>query len=549
LRVTGEDLSLAGFAPLAEDLTGLKITEWSPGGAAALEITTSDGIYGEFAIRDAAMASPDGRIFLDKGELDITVQHSTPQAPVLIELAVRQAQALYDAWYVDFAAHPFVADARIPPAENGRYADVELGATWEGFAAIDATADVDPQRESASGRIRLTRSDLEAIFNTFVRDPNALTLPRLQAAVVQGEALFDSAFRYAEGVLDLDGDFSLPEGRFGLPEEKMMLEKLRIELPVRYTFWGEPAEESPRWGSIGADTVLLPTGRAEDLTMQATLWANTLRIPTPVKVPLFGGHASTSAIKVEQALSPQRTGTAKVRLRDIDLAQLGIEAVPLQGTIGTPPGSPLEVNAVRKAIVLDGAITGEFYEGSLKIDNMALLEPLTSGRQMLASLTVDALDLEPFSQALDVGRIEGFVDIDLTGLTIAYGQPATFTLSVISTEEKLTDRTISLKAVNSLSTIGTGSGLQGAGISFFSSIFEEFSYATIGFTCTLENDIFTVHGLVAEDGVEYLIKRPAFRGINIVNSNPNNRISFSDMLGRLERVLKQSPKQNKETAS
>jgi hypothetical protein len=66
--------------------------------------------------------------------------------------------------------------------------------------------------------------------------------------------------------------------------------------------------------------------------------------------------------------------------------------------------------------------------------------------------------------------------------------------------------------------------------------FKEFPYAKIGVESALKNDVFTVRGLIHEDGVEYLVKRRFFSGINVINRNPDNRIGFSDMLERARRV-------------
>ena len=96
---------------------------------------------------------------------------------------------------------------------------------------------------------------------------------------------------------------------------------------------------------------------------------------------------------------------------------------------------------------------------------------------------------------------------------------------------------ISLKAVNSLTVLGTGSGLTDVGVGFFAGLFKQFDYKAIGLACVLNNDQFKVRGLIRQGGVEYIVKRPALFGINVINSTPDNRISFSDMLKRLERVV------------
>ena len=48
--------------------------------------------------------------------------------------------------------------------------------------------------------------------------------------------------------------------------------------------------------------------------------------------------------------------------------------------------------------------------------------------------------------------------------------------------------------------------------------------------------MFTVNGTIREGGTEYLVKRGSFSGVDIVNQNPDNRISFKDMVKRIKRV-------------
>ena len=45
-----------------------------------------------------------------------------------------------------------------------------------------------------------------------------------------------------------------------------------------------------------------------------------------------------------------------------------------------------------------------------------------------------------------------------------------------------------------------------------------------------------------EGGTEYLVKRGSFPGVDVVNQNPDDRISFKDMVNRIKRISsKESP--------
>ncbi len=65
-----------------------------------------------------------------------------------------------------------------------------------------------------------------------------------------------------------------------------------------------------------------------------------------------------------------------------------------------------------------------------------------------------------------------------------------------------------------------------------------FPYDKLGIYCKLEDDIFTLRGTIHEKGVEYLIKRGTFGGIDVINQNPNNQIRWKQMIQRLATIGK-----------
>ena len=71
----------------------------------------------------------------------------------------------------------------------------------------------------------------------------------------------------------------------------------------------------------------------------------------------------------------------------------------------------------------------------------------------------------------------------------------------------------------------------------FATLFRKFGYRKIGIAASLENDLFSINGLVHEKGQEYLVKKSGLSGVDVVNSNPDNRIGFKDMVKRIQRVL------------
>ncbi len=75
-------------------------------------------------------------------------------------------------------------------------------------------------------------------------------------------------------------------------------------------------------------------------------------------------------------------------------------------------------------------------------------------------------------------------------------------------------------------------GLAGTVVSFF----KEFSYKKIGVAASLENDVFKVNGTIKKNGLEYIVKTGGLTGVDVINLNPDNRISFKDMVKRIKRI-------------
>jgi hypothetical protein len=71
---------------------------------------------------------------------------------------------------------------------------------------------------------------------------------------------------------------------------------------------------------------------------------------------------------------------------------------------------------------------------------------------------------------------------------------------------------------------------------FWMRFIRSFHYEKLGIVSTLKNDIFTLNGTIKENGIEYLVKKPTFFGINVINRMPDKKISFKEMVNRLSRV-------------
>jgi len=236
---------------------------------------------------------------------------------------------------------------------------------------------------------------------------------------------------------------------------------------------------------------------------------------------------------VDEPLSKAFRIKMAAQLDGLDLARVAGENPMLKGNLG---GLLDPVAIGLKRMTADGELTGDLFGGRLDVSHVTVERPFSTGREIGADVNASLIDLERFSEALGVGRITGRLSGSIEGLRVAYGQPVAFHLRMESVPTKGVGQQVSLKAVNSISLVSTGSALSGMGVSLMTTFFKEFPYEKIGIESGLKNDVFTVRGSIHEDGVEYLVKRRLFGGINVINRNPDNRIGFSDMVERAKRV-------------
>jgi hypothetical protein len=185
-------------------------------------------------------------------------------------------------------------------------------------------------------------------------------------------------------------------------------------------------------------------------------------------------------------------------------------------------------------IASDGLATVRIFGGEIAAKNFFVEQPFSPGRRLGGDLTFRQIDLEEVTKRIAIGKMTGIVQGALRDFVMEYGQPASFTLEVESVETSGVSQRISMDAIQSISVLGTGvDSALNRGITQF---FREYPYSKIGFRCALNNDQFSVNGTIHEGGQEYLVRRGFLRGVDVVNQNPENVISFKDMQERVGRL-------------
>jgi hypothetical protein len=209
-----------------------------------------------------------------------------------------------------------------------------------------------------------------------------------------------------------------------------------------------------------------------------------------------------------------------------------------QGISGTLQGDLGPIRIEKEKAQMEGTLKAQVFEGSVEGKNWIVVHPFTSERAIQGDLFFNHLNLEPITRRFSFGKITGFVQGRVTNLVVRHNLPERFDLQVNTQEIPGVPKRINIKAIENIGLLGTGWGeldVLRKGINRFIS---EYAYREIGLSCALRENLFTLRGMIFEDGIEYLVRKPGLFGIDVINKNPDNEILFSDIMERIRSIGK-----------
>lgn len=500
----------------------------------AKSLTNNPEISTELVFDKVSAASPDGSVLLDsiKGSLNATFPADLSR--VKGRVSIEKGESLYDTFYMDFSGHPLniLIESTLPVESEHVEGFIQMD--WRKIGKLHAEGKIKNVLTIPEFNLNadLNIDDLKAPFRLFAVDPFSL-----DGVSANGQTEINCKVKSVTDGMILTGTATVNKADFN--SDLLSLSSLNSRLPfaikLNKNFQPEtsPGLQNPEQGFVEMEELRSGPVEIKRLTFPVTISSNEISFGKIPAIGLQGGQIELDDMSIKNPFSEEFVFHGKLNAEEIDLLPLSPAALPVEGKMN----GDLEFWLLMNHLSTTGSLQGQVYGGQMVISEIYAENLFEDSRQYGADFKIRHLDLVPLSKALDIGLITGHMDLDLTDLVIAYNQPAGFYLRAVTTPDSDSDRNISLKAVNTLSVIGTGSGLTGAGVGVFSQFFKEFGYSELGLECRLDNDIFKIRGLIREEGIEYIIKRPPLFGINVVNSNPENLISFSDMLKRLKRVI------------
>jgi len=286
-----------------------------------------------------------------------------------------------------------------------------------------------------------------------------------------------------------------------------------------------------RWS--GARLFRIPLGASSLGLVSAIGDAGTpdLRLSETFRLPVLDGALIVDRLQWRDWRQQSRELNVDLRLEPLNLAELTrtLGWPEFGGTIsGRLPGLRL----TRDGVVFDGALDVNLFDGSARIDGLAMERPFGTLPAVAAEIEIESLDLELVTGAFEFGHMQGRMSGYLRDLRLLDWQPVRFD-AWFQTLDDAGTRRISQQAVDSLSSLGGGGSAALSGTLL--KVFDDFPYRRVGLGCRLENNICRMRGLEpADDGGYLIVEGRPFPVLNVVGHQ--KRVDWPRLLAQLAAV-------------
>jgi hypothetical protein len=384
--------------------------------------------------------------------------------------------------------------------------------------------------------VKLPETPLKPAFRHFLQEPFKREKPFLSTLTVDGTTSVDLQLIGQAADLTVKGHFRWRNGNLASGRDGPAIKGIQTDLPIWYQRGGKPSQKDPPLkGHVSMQSLILPMLPKQPLKLSVETRPNQVTLGALPQIPILGGTARLGPIRCRNLFGTGPVVESSLTLNSVRVDRLltRIWKAPPQGTLN---GTLVPLRYKGGVLSSSGQITVRILNGQIVLSDLGASGLFTPAPVIKLSARLKDLSLEAVTQDTPFGKIEGILMGQANNVEIAYGQPQRFDLLLETVKKKGVTQRISVKAVDNIARIGGGHspfmGLAGG----FATLFKEFPYRKIGIHAQLENDVFKIKGTIKEGGTEYLVRRGTFSGVDIVNQNPDNRISFKDMVKRIKRI-------------
>jgi hypothetical protein len=527
-----------GFLPAdwrfnAQDTLDLAL-EWQTGGGGSLDC--------RMGLADFQFSDPGESRFAEKLDVALETNARFGREVVTVQSDVRltatAGEILWGKYYLDLGAMPFSASGRLKiKTDQGLLIVDRLETALKNLIVLTVSGSA---RSAAEGlkldlRLNVPAVKAQSLYRQLIVEPHKYDQPNLSDVRVDGRIGGEIALFGGLRSMRAKGRAYWLQGHVSSKNGTISLSGIDLDLPLWYQSAPQAAPSSTLTGHLTVEKMQLPYLGEQTLALNFDVSPNRLVLRQPPALRLFSGRIDLGPVALTNLFHEHAVLETHISATGIEIDSL-LKGIWSQPTGGVLAGRLESVRLENNRLTSQGTVTIDIFDGSIDIIDPSVSGPLTSIPVFFFNSLINDLGLEKMTAGTAFGKIQGILRGSATDVEIVNGQPQKFELRLETVPKKGVQQKINLRAVESIASLGGGGspfvGLAGS----FASFFREFPYWKIGIAASLENDVFRVNGTIKKDGKEYLVKKSGFSGVDVVNLNPNNRISFKDMVKRIKRI-------------
>lgn len=388
---------------------------------------------------------------------------------------------------------------------------------------------------------------VKRLVSLFLADYLAGMSVSLKDIEADGKIDTDISLTSAENDLAARGNIKMKGASLKLPSMSLGVKSIDMDVPFDLAS-GKTIDKGaqPDVQELGQEGMIVVTGFTKgeyslpEMKIPVFARGSDISVTGVMTVPFYGGTIRIRNLKAQGIFGASPKISFAASVTGIDVPGLLNEVTGFSFPATMKARFPM-IAYENGELRTEGKTAIDIFGGRIEAVDIYAKNPFAPSRKIGGDILFRDIDLGKATETIKIGKVTGVVEGSLKGLVIEYGQPSRFVFELDTVKKSGVSQKVSIDAIENISILGTGSG--GIGMVLKSGLnrfFKEYPYSRIGILCTLENDNFKIRGKIVEGSKEYLIRRAFLRGIDVVNMDPDNTVSFRDMQERVSRVFQKN---------